>query len=1507
MTKKFTLIEMIVSIVILAILASIVLVSLLNIKNKSIHNAMLQNTRILQTTVDEYYLKNETYPIKNTEKLTLAEPQLLDISLLEKESYLKKELDTSKIKQQYYWVDVFGKVWGATSKDVHSINVFKSESTNSMEFVIGENIQGYKVYEVNGYNTLANNHQETDKIASKEMIPEKKYKVIQEVDVKGNKSKVVNFDLPNSDSEYLVSVVDEYGLEVAPFGKFSSVDNIFEPIINKTGVYEFEITSENKMIWINFLYLAVTPGDSSVTFDFKVKDEKGNYKDWEKDYFSLENSTGIIVRVDMKGDDKGNKPSLYDLKVIFKYENEDLPKKPKPLVNNKPTNSLICPEAPMKSDFTRYKASTGTGNMVYSFHVKEGSMFNEFLAPKVDFAKGFSYELNDTKYMVALDDANYVEYTEDMNVMGKCMVVIYNVTVTIIPPEHVIKELCEASSDCEEDSCPEGNCSGRIVCGQGGSGNTFDGKKGKRVFQYSLDTNQKISKLDIKNYYKGFKITNIYLEYSADGAPYVVTTSIHDIPAGSCFNVVYEIELLPVECKGDCTVVTDPEIELCKDKECPELCKENCGVKNECKGKECDTPKESCEDTCLSAPPITPNPNDKELNDPEWTTIERVRFFGNGVEGQSTRWIHVTHDQDVVDKTNTRVIYRYAKSNKYRWSNEYDDFQKTGVARSVMAVGYIQVRTKELTKVPEANYPVITKIIFHHERGDIPISLIQPTLVIVPVKNNNEDREDISDASIIDWTYLATDPRNKEITDVEWAGDVRNQYPVGKYEVKARVKNEVHIWSEWVTMKFEVKQEKPIADFNLVGGKNFIISGKKVAFDISPSYDPDGDKIVNYEWKNKKDTYSEKEVGKITISLRVQDSEGHWSDWTEKEFTVTSIDEFWFIDNVPLSVTENVQSFDGDNSTHSSMVNKTLSWSKDISGRTMYVRLRTSTGGNNIPTTFSFEDENGNKLRTLTDKNNYVTEHTLITNQNSLGEIKMIVPEGAASVTFDSRAIRVFEISLNKEVEVPNISDLTTSSTQYTVSGNWTKPNEVDKTYFILGDEVVGHTSTNTITINPLLAGEEYEFKVISVDSNFNTSKATTMKVTTKEADVTFFGADIEAFDKDETSYVEYTGGTITWDKDIAGETMSITVVPTNRTTTYQTNFTFVDKNMNPIYSLSDNDKFLTTHQKGDSTNRKVTLKVIVPKGATGLVIGGTIIRLNDIHLINKGKKIQTVSNLKTTSTQYTTTTTWERPSEVAKTYLIHNNVVVGVSTGTSSTVKSLTPSTEYNYTVISVDSNFNSAPAVQTSVITEAADVIFYGAEIQAFDKDLSSYVEYTGGTITWDRDITGETMNVTLVPTGRSSSSSATFTFIDSNGNDIPSLSDNNVFRTSHSESNYSYRQSTIKMIVPEGAAGLKLGGTIVRLNDIHLINKGKKINSVSDIVTTSTQNSIKTTWKKPTEVARTYLIHNNEVVGNSTGTTLTVNSLLPSTTYNYRIISVDANFNSSEVIHISETTQN
>lgn len=891
MNKRFTLIEIVVSIVILSILTAIVILGTLDLRKKAIANSINANVKQLQTATDKYFLENETLPVKDSELLTLSNPQFIDITHLEKEGYLKKDLDTSKVKQQYYWVDVFGKVWGSTVKDIHSINLLKTDESKFMEFIVGEEATGYKLYEVSGYKSISAKDTKEDLVATLDSgnLVKKKYAVVEETKVTGKGEKVLNFSIADGSSDYLVSIVDKYGLETAPYGKYNSPKNPPPYLFNKEGVYEFEIENNEDMYWVDFYYLADIPVGASVNFKFKVKDSEGNYGDWTEDYFSLKESTGIVVQVDMKGDGKGNNPSLYDVRVVFKFKDDEVTSNPPVYLENPLPETFVCPESSVSSTLGHSSWKKGKGTMVKTFYNSEFEEFNPANAPKVSFSSYVTYEVLSVKFMISHDNQNYVDWDESSDTLGKCMLVIYDLDIKQGPPN------------------PEPI---RNICGTGGTNTTpYIKDKGNITYRTVLGENQKMSKLDVVNQVNenSYTILSVRIEYSANGMPYKAANSIEEIPAGSCVIIIYEVE--KQKCK-DCLPPPIPEVKTCDElKNCPEPCGEKCKPINpdfciincektdfcklygcdeeECVGKECEDEICPPSENCGSKPPVGPNPEDKELTDPEWTTVDRISFFGHGAVNQLIRWYKAEHTEEIKDEDNTRIIYRYAKSGGYTWSNEYEDFTTTNIARSVRATAYIQVRTKELKNVLQENYPEVLSMKFYNERGFLDMSMVQPTLVITPQKDNNVGRDTFSTSSHIKWEYVAADPRNKEIVAVEWDGDIREQYPAGTYEIKARVQNDVAIWSEWVTYMLEVKEEKPVAviDYNVKEGtKNFISVKSHVIWTAAKSYDPDGDKLKKVEWAgDNKTTYTK---GEYKIKLRVQDEEGHWSDWAEYEFSV---------------------------------------------------------------------------------------------------------------------------------------------------------------------------------------------------------------------------------------------------------------------------------------------------------------------------------------------------------------------------------------------------------------------------------------------------------------------------------------------------------------------------------------------------------------------------------------------------------------------------------------------
>lgn len=919
MIKKMTLIELLVVIVILSILLSIALIKYNDFKKQAIRSSVSQNISILQNSVDEYYLKNEVYPIKKINSLKLESPQIIDIKQLQEKGYLKRDLDTTKIKEQYYWVDVFGKVWGATSKDLHSITKSKIENRLSMAFIMGASIEGYNIYEVSGYKSLAKKSKESDLLASMNVSMNKTFKVVEAAEVSGggNKFRIVN--LAKENAEYLVSGVDEYGLELAPFGAFSSSIYLFEPIIQMEGSFEFSIEGSEVMYWEDFLYLAKTPGESTVSFKFKVKDENGIYEEWIEDFYSLDPSKGIIVQINMKGDSQGNKPSLLDLQVLFKYKDEKESNKEKirPERDDKEPVAT-CPK--VESSTLQGFDFIGDKQVIKYFKTDKLEGYSPYIVPTLSLESNTRYKIKESYLLISSDGIFYTKFN-NQNSKEKCMAVVYDVETFGVSENG-------------------GSVQPTNVCGSNGTRTSFDSKgRGHYVDRFYLKEDQSIFSIKIPNGVSEYKVLSVHFEYSENGNPYVKTGSFLDIPSNSCVSIVYEVQKQTTggnqpNLSFDLKPSPTPDITLCNDvTKCTTLCEKDCittitciegcdSLCSEvdcipviCEGDECisancqkdcepiDCEKNNCipvvcsdfkckeENTPICnltevcKPPVcvvncvedTDN-QDPELNNSEWTTVETISFFSHGPSNQLVRWYKSETKQTIENNEQTRILYRYSKTNGSKWSNEYENFETTGISKSVMANAYIQVRTTLLNTLPKEDISEVISVRFYNELGYKDMSLVQPTLTIIPQKNNNGDRETYSVESKITWTYAAVDPRNKSIVEIQWDGDIREQYPIGTYEIKARVKNEVAIWSEWVSYILEVKPEKPIAVITNLSTEEGVFK-----WSMANSIDPDDDGIIDYEWLNNQTNYP---VGEHIVKLRVKDGENYWSDWIETNIIV---------------------------------------------------------------------------------------------------------------------------------------------------------------------------------------------------------------------------------------------------------------------------------------------------------------------------------------------------------------------------------------------------------------------------------------------------------------------------------------------------------------------------------------------------------------------------------------------------------------------------------------------
>lgn len=897
MNRKFTLIELVITITVLGILLAIILINFADLKKKSITSAMNQNISIIQSEVDTYFIKKEEYPILSQKSLRLENPQLIDFEKLVQNGFQKKKLDTSKIKNQYYWVDVFGKVWGSTQNNLDGINLMKQEEGLVLEGHLGEEAKGYNVYEVRGYFT---SNSSLNSLTANLNKNSKSYKVIEEYEVNKNEEVYIQHAFKNEKDTYLFSSIDEYGLESAPKGKFSD-ELQFSPIIRGEGEYEFEIAGSDMMYWIDFITLEDTPGDSKIDYLFTVQDSDGNYlEQWTDDYFSLDPSKGIKVKVIMKGDDKGNKPSLYDLRIIFKYEDEEVPTVlPSDVVENK-EETLLCPENPFKSDFNAYSnalIANETGKMSVLFKLEDLISLEDALIPTVSLGNNVKFKIIDKEFYIE-ENNTYSPYVKQKT-NGKCIVVVYEIEIL---------------------SFKKPVTDNRQLCGENGTPNRYNYTENGRVMNqvvYStyLEKNEFLTKINKPITPSESNLKHMFVEVSYKGAPFERVDSISKIKDESCVNFIYVYE-------GLLGFPPAPPMDMCKEMNCqPTNCGSDCVIVSKC-GEDC-IPEDKdntfcdenptnlncqpycvqyqdkcipnpCGENCSSTPPTGPAVGDKELEDLEWKTVDRLRFFGHGAQNQLTRWYKSEHRDSIVEMVNsdeislgdnTRIVYRYAKSNGTYWSGEYKDFTMTDAATSVMAIAYIQVRISKQDQVSESDYPTVKSMRFYNEKGYLDMSMLQPTLTILAKKDNNGTRNVYSDESNIEWLYEAADPRNKKITDIQWRGVKQSKYAVGEYLIEARVKNDVEIWSEWTSFKLEVLQEKPIANMmvKVNGISQYPTDKDTISFSLADSIDPDGDKIVNSEWDNKKNQYT---VGDHIVKVRVQDEEGYWSDWKEQKLTI---------------------------------------------------------------------------------------------------------------------------------------------------------------------------------------------------------------------------------------------------------------------------------------------------------------------------------------------------------------------------------------------------------------------------------------------------------------------------------------------------------------------------------------------------------------------------------------------------------------------------------------------
>lgn len=160
------------------------------------------------------------------------------------------------------------------------------------------------------------------------------------------------------------------------------------------------------------------------------------------------------------------------------------------------------------------------------------------------------------------------------------------------------------------------------------------------------------------------------------------------------------------------------------------------------------------------------------------------------------------------------------------------------------------------------------------------------------------------------WEYM-------KFGDTSWTtGKLAKIYKADEYFIKLTVRdmdgeNNLGEWSDEVVLLITDNPQPPIAQFERT--PSVLPVDQKLNI-TDTSYDPNGDPIVQWEWKlYKEDTligtysntsnlkdYSSRGTGNYTLTLKVQDDTGLWSNICSKEFEVIPVNKAPIIDFKPL-------------------------------------------------------------------------------------------------------------------------------------------------------------------------------------------------------------------------------------------------------------------------------------------------------------------------------------------------------------------------------------------------------------------------------------------------------------------------------------------------------------------------------------------------------------------------------------------------------------------------------
>lgn len=718
------------------------------------------------------------------------------------------------------------------------------------------------------------------------------------------------------------------------------------------------------------------------------------------------------------------------------------------------------------------------------------------------------------------------------------------------------------------------------------------------------------------------------IEYSEDGGEtFKPVESPTDIPPGSIIKITEEKpEDEKEEQQATKPIVTvDKKQPVVENPILPSQPPSNGGSEGDGSGGNGENPPTPTTPPNPSTPPKRPNdgtipPKDSEIEDEEWVTIEELGFFAYSGDGQIVDWTSA----DIVDKQpdHTRILYRYSTSNGSGWSGYVDDISKASNSRTIKVTAILQIEKGYETT---AEHPEVVSVVVNFDNGSHRVNTNTPTGYIVVNKDNNEGRETISTSSNLTWSYQAFDPKGKQIIEAIWGGDKRDNYDTpGTYTVTLQFKNSDNVLSEMIRYTFEVKNEKPVAVMGPDSNSTFS-NARPIKFTYINSFDPDGDSITKAEWGGDYRTTAYP-VGSYVVKLRVQDSEGNWSDWVEKTYRVYDT----IFDGLPP------EALDGDDTTGGKLVGFTnvVDLSNDnLENRTITYRI----GSSNTETNVYFLDEDGNKT--------YYTFYNVYSGSYSTStQIERKHPTGTSPITVyvkipDNAKYMCFDVSdptvgnsilydfklMGEPKQTPDVT-YTLKNTQVTLdftsirnTGPYTFVTVVTKTTLANGNVSYTTKAIQTTSYSEYLnSGETKEFLLIPVWSGVYAEPiVVTATVPSRPSGIQWLQEKTypALFDNQLDTHYSTTSNTeLTWNGNLGGQTINMKI---GKNGYYWPIITVLDSNNNPLTFKQFTNNTATVDVNsitfGDSTTSLTTrdfliklpenaakIKIEAKKGAAG-------------------------------------------------------------------------------------------------------------------------------------------------------------------------------------------------------------------------------------------------------------------------------------------------------------------